>query len=294
VQGAEKVRLLKERFRVEKNRDAFEKEAVSVDEQKNASGEGDLFCVFVEGSREELADVLKDVQNQRDFQQAHLTNTISAEKLAQYANSLEVPAVRAGKQSSARSQTVLSLPSATVGKILADNESASDSKAVDRDKLADQKTVQSKAVTPGFTDVEGVASKNVTKNGAARNSVTSNTATQAQQNGSKDDLKKNLASTSLGYAYSQEQAPAQRVPAGQPRSAARVNRQQVAAATQRSYQVFFVIEDQAAAPPETAKQAPAVPVPAPASATSPTVAKGRAPVVAQPPAKRPTSTKTAY
>jgi hypothetical protein len=84
---------------------------------KNKSGE--LICVFIEESPEELADLLKDMQAERPFQQAELASTISVEKLSQYANHPVAPSAAA--HSTSHAQTVLSLPAKTVSQILADN-----------------------------------------------------------------------------------------------------------------------------------------------------------------------------
>ena len=95
VQGAEKARLLRERF-------AGKKRAVSVEGRKMPNATGDLVCVFVEGSREELAGVLRDVENESHIQKAQLTNTISAAKLAQYANRPVAPSDQKGEHSASR------------------------------------------------------------------------------------------------------------------------------------------------------------------------------------------------
>lgn len=97
------------------------KEGVSVGGQKMANGTGDLICVFMEGSRDQLTGVLKDLQHESQIQQAELTNTISASKLAQYANRPVAPSRQRNETDRNKAQTVLSLPVATVDKILADN-----------------------------------------------------------------------------------------------------------------------------------------------------------------------------
>ena len=78
VRGEEKEKLMKERF-------AEKKGSVVVDAKTVSNGPGELICVFVEGSREELVGVLKEVQNQSQVQRAQLTNAISPAKLAEYA-----------------------------------------------------------------------------------------------------------------------------------------------------------------------------------------------------------------
>jgi hypothetical protein len=112
---------------------------------------GDLICVFIEESREELADLLKDMQAERPFQQAELTNTISVEKLSQYANQHVPPSAAA--HSTSHPPTVLSLPAKAVNQIYADNSqtpAAGDKKGgspLGTDVFAVSDAAKSKAVT---------------------------------------------------------------------------------------------------------------------------------------------------
>ncbi len=103
VRGEEKEQLMKERF-------AEKKGSVVVDAKTVSNGPGELICVFVEGSRDELVGVLKEVQNQSLVQRAQLTNAISPAKLAEYAQRPVTTAQHSGGQA-------LSLPHATVDKI---------------------------------------------------------------------------------------------------------------------------------------------------------------------------------
>jgi hypothetical protein len=102
--------------------------------KKNKAGE--LICVFIEESREELADLLKDMQAERPFQQAELTSTISVEKLAQYANHPVAPSAAA--HSTSHAPTVLSLPAKAVNQIYADNGQTPD--AADKKDASPQVT----------------------------------------------------------------------------------------------------------------------------------------------------------
>ena len=116
VTTTEQARILRERFEA--------KGAVSIERRKMGKGAGGVVCVFLEGNRDELAGVLKDVQKENLIQQAQLTNTMSAAKLAQYANRPVAPTDQSPERKSGHVQTVLDLPKATVHQILADGEPA--------------------------------------------------------------------------------------------------------------------------------------------------------------------------
>jgi hypothetical protein len=94
---------------------------------------GDLICVYVEGSREEMLGVLSDLQNESHFPAAELTNTISVTALEEYAR--HAVSTQNGQRTAAAgdaakgavaqtpakptgSQMAVSLPAATVNKIL--------------------------------------------------------------------------------------------------------------------------------------------------------------------------------
>ncbi|HEX4073348.1 MAG TPA: zf-HC2 domain-containing protein, partial [Planctomycetaceae bacterium] len=75
--------LAKEKEAIREQAFAYQKNPTAGDQGQMAKNKaGDLICVFIEESREELADLLKDMQAERPFQQAELTNTISVEKLS--------------------------------------------------------------------------------------------------------------------------------------------------------------------------------------------------------------------
>ena len=94
--------------------------AVSIDRDKTQEGVGDLICVFVEGTRDQLLSVLEDVQNESHIQGARLTNTISPAQLTQYSNGAFVPASQQANHQSPRQ--VASLPASTVDKIVSQRE----------------------------------------------------------------------------------------------------------------------------------------------------------------------------
>jgi hypothetical protein len=217
VGKAEKDKLLKEWF-------ADTKGAVSVEGQKLANAAGGLICVYVEGSREQLADVLKDVQNESQIQRAQLTNTISAAKLAEYANRPVAPPSQFGEHTAPRAQTVLNLPVATVDKIFADGK-------------AGQKRAENLGWGPQKPSSAAVA-------------------------GNSDAFEyKSLDKQTAGPAADArlpQQATADRlaVTRGQP---TRPGGAQVVSTAQRSFQVFFVLDDQSIAQSESAVQPPAAP-----------------------------------
>ena len=203
VLGKEKEQLMKDRF-------AEKKASVVVDGKTVSNGPGELICVFVEGSRDELVGVLKDVQNQSQVQRAQLTNAISAAKLAEYARR-PVTASNQGAQT-------LSLPHATVDKITGAATMASDAE-------------KSESAAPqSANDLTGLV--------------------QSMTTGNEDNKKQSVAAD-------------QSVPATKSQSGALKGKQFVAGTTQRSYQVFFVLDDQSvtdsqAKPAGEAPQAPVV------------------------------------
>jgi len=109
----------------------YQKNSTAGDQGQMAKNKaGELICVFIEESPDELAGLLKDMQAERPFQQAELTNTISVAKLSQYANQ-QVPLSTAA-HSTSHPPTVLSLPATAVNQIYADNRqipAASDKKS---------------------------------------------------------------------------------------------------------------------------------------------------------------------
>jgi hypothetical protein len=185
VRGEEKEKLMKERF-------AEKKGSVVVDAKTVSNGPGELICVFVEGSRDELVGVLNEVQNQGLVQRAQLTNAISPAKLAEYAQRPVTTAQHSGAQA-------LSLPHATVDKITG-AATAPLGTAMDREKDVPQ---------------------------------------------SANDLMDLVQSATTGGTVQKPGMPGQQsVPAKKRQAGASTGKQLVAGTTQRSYQVFFVLDDQ--------------------------------------------------
>jgi hypothetical protein len=123
--------LANEREAIRDQTSHFQKKSTAGDQGQMAKNKaGELICVFIEESPDELAGLLKDMQAERPFQQAELTNTISVAKLSQYANQ-QVPLSTAA-HSTSHPPTVLSLPATAVNQIYADNRqipAASDKKS---------------------------------------------------------------------------------------------------------------------------------------------------------------------
>lgn len=245
VQGKEKARLIRERF-------ADKKGAVAIDRQITPSATGDLVCVFVEGSREQLADVLKDVQNESQIQKAQLTNTISAAKLAQYANRPVAQSGQTGTHSAPPAQTILSLPAATVDKIVADREPVPSQKAA---------AGANKAATPALV----YNSLSLDRDSQSKAAVAP-AAAQPSQNAAPEPI-----------AATQGRP----LPAGGRQAGGR----QIVAAAQRSYQLFFVLDDQSVARSVSAVQPPAAPDAQSTPEPQPSV-RPRRPVPARRPVKQ--------
>jgi len=242
VKGEEEEKLLRGRF-------ADGQKAVSIEDRKGLNTAGDLICVYIEGSRDELVGVLKDVQKESHFQQAQLTNTISAAKLAEYANRPVSPSGLGGNSSASPAQTVLSLPHAAVDRIFADNVSSYDA---------------SKDSELGI-----------------KRKVPEHLPAMASPAGKSDSF---AARGEPAAAAGENGAPAQRVAEAKGQSKAAGGKQLVAS-TQRSFQVFFVIVDQSAEQSEPTNKPPASTETQVAPQPQRTV-RPRSPVKARRPAKK--------
>jgi hypothetical protein len=250
VQNADELKVLRKRF-------TDKKEAVAVDGSKTPNSTGDLICVFVEGTREQLAGVLKDVQNESQIQQAQLTNTISAAKLAQYANRPGAPALQSRNQSAAGSQDIMSLPVATVEKILSENEPGR-KQTVDlkeQEELRFEQTAPTQAaptqVAPTQTAPTQTTEYKTTQNKTAQPGDGSNSAAYQYQG-------KPAASPS-SVAQMRQDSISPRTAGAKKDAGGKAGARQAVAAAQRSYQVFFVLDDASIA---QSQSAPAPPIPA--------------------------------
>jgi hypothetical protein len=256
VQNVEEVQALRKRFTDKKG-------TVAIDGAKTPNSTGDLICVFVEGTREQLAGVLKDVQNESQIQQAQLTNTISAAKLAQYANRPVAPALQSRNPSAAGSQGVLSLPVATVDKILAENEAVQK-----QTEGATKEGLQYEPTAPGQAAQIKTAALGDRSNSAA---YQYQAKTVARPESIAQVRQKSVGPLTLDKKKD--------------RAGRTAGSQQIVAAAQRSYQVFFVLDDASLAQSQIV---PAPPTPAEAQSVDPSQpsSRRRRPVVARRPVTR--------
>jgi hypothetical protein len=131
LQNVDEIKRMRQQFSSDKSAE-LSKSTVS-------SAPGDLICVYIEGSPDEMRGVLQDLQTEKKIQEAQITNTISVADLEQFAN----PAVPANTQSAAilpplnspssdyrvqaagagGSRRAVSLPAATVNKIFSAKQS---------------------------------------------------------------------------------------------------------------------------------------------------------------------------
>ena len=240
---------------------------------------GDLICVYVEGSREEMLGVLSDLQNESHFPAAELTNTISFTALEEYARHAVPPqngertaadgeaARGAVAQTPAKptgSQMAVSLPAATVNKILsAGQPSARGWGQPSSTSQAQQTPAPLFAASP--------------KSDAEQLKADKQTAPKADQPGDKQ----------RNALVARRKAP---TPAGARGGASLSDRwqkeSQEVAGDQRSFQIFFVLTDQSQSPAapaasDAAKSSTATPKPttaaqaAPAKQTTPSEAPAK-------------------
>lgn len=98
------------------------KQGVAVDSASKARGRGDLVCVYVEGTRDDLVAVLHEVQNESFFQQMEVTS-ISAAQLERLSRRAVSPQNGKSEPVSLRQQ-VVTLPVAALSEIHSEKESA--------------------------------------------------------------------------------------------------------------------------------------------------------------------------
>jgi hypothetical protein len=157
LQNVDEIKQMRQHFAVDKS--------ALVSKAAVPSAAGDMICVYVEGSRDEMLAVLQDLQNERQIQAAELTNTISFTTLEEYARR----AVPSQKQSPDRSgaantqiakgavaqtpkasgsQMAVSLPASTVDKILTAGQSTANSRVQNSKGEAEQVDRLSTVNTP--------------------------------------------------------------------------------------------------------------------------------------------------
>ncbi len=260
LQNADEIKRLRQQFVAAK----------SAEVSKSAVPEapGDLICVYVEGSREEMRGVLSDLQNESHFPAAELTNTIPFTTLEEYARHAVPPQNgertaangEASKGSVAQtpakptgSQMAVSLPAATVNKIL----SAGQPSATVWGQPASTSPAQ-QSPAPLFA-----ASP---KLDADKSSADRQTAPKSNRLGNKQD--NTLVAGRKAPARPDSRAGASLSDRWQKES-------QEVAGDQKSFQIFFVLTDQSQSPAapaasDAAKSATAPPKPTTAAQAAPT------------------------
>jgi hypothetical protein len=267
LQNADEIKRLRQQFGADKSGD-MPKSTV-------AGGPGDLICVYMEGSRDEMVGVLHDLQKESHIQAAELTNTISIKALEQYANHAVSGQKQAGERVAADGQTpaataaripakpsgsqlAVSLPAATVDKILSANHvpAAVAGRQNSRSEASSEQVVQQSPAAPAplsptasLDKSESTREKEAT-GGRTRAGQSATVARRAARAGSRSADKQSGRSD----LWEKDEI----------------------ASSGKSFQIFFVITDQVPAPvtppaPATAKSAakPAPPAPPPPVWSSP-------------------------
>jgi hypothetical protein len=243
LQNVDEIKQMRQHFAVDKS--------AHVSKAAVPSAAGDMICVYVEGSRDEMLGVLQDLQNERHIQAAELTNTISFTTLEEYARR----AVPSQKQSAERSaathtqiakgvvaqtpkasgsQMAVSLPASTVDKILTAGQSTANSRVQNSKAEAGQVAQQVPSVVDAPAERLDVANRQARNEGQ--------TATTPRRSGT---------------GRSGSRAVAKQAGRSQSRDSNEV------AASQKPFQIFFVITDQPQAqtnqPPLNAAKSAAAP-----------------------------------
>jgi hypothetical protein len=227
LQNVDEIKRMRQRFAGGKAADV-PKEALS-------GAPGNMICVYAEGSRAEMVRVLKGLQSERHIQEAELTSTIPLEVLEEFANSGVPPNQQIGglisaqkqdtkqsavtRKSAAGSQLAVSLPAATVDKIMSRGQQSASARnrrkgGPSQVQLGPQLDARSHSGSPQRDDLQ--VSKDKTSD-------------------SKGDREQRVASRRSSQSRSQKSAKSEQ--RGEPRDV-----DEVAAA--QSFQVFFVITDQ--------------------------------------------------
>ena len=151
LQNVDEIKQIRKQFTLDKS--------ARVSKAAVPTAAGDLICVYVEGSRDEMLGVLRDVQNESQIRAAELTNTIPFTTLEEYA-SRAVPSQKQSADQSAvanqqiakgavaqtpkasGSQMAVSLPAATVDKILTAGQSTTNARVQNSKAEAGQVTQQ--------------------------------------------------------------------------------------------------------------------------------------------------------
>jgi hypothetical protein len=243
LQNVDEIKQIRKQFTLDKS--------THVSKAAVPTAAGDMICVYVEGSRDEMLGVLRDVQNESQIRAAELTNTIPFTTLEEYA-SRAVPSQKQSADQSATankqiakgavaqapkasgSQMAVSLPAATVDKILMAGQSTTNARVQNSKAEAGQVTQQLPYAFDAPAEKPDVANR---------------------QGGNEGQTAIAPRRSAAGAAGSR--AVAKQAGRSQSRDSNEI------AASQKPFQIFFVITDQPQAqtpqPPLNAAKAAAVP-----------------------------------
>jgi hypothetical protein len=235
---------------------------------------GDVICVYMEGSRDEMVAVLRGLQNESHIPKAELTNTIAITTLEEFAGSA-VPATKQNREAAEKeqvakgfvaqspspkapgSQLAVSLPAAAVDKILSARQSTA----------------------PGGRQTQSAAPALVAQQSSGERGTASAKRDEVEQQDQKVLDSRNQSKTTNA---ARRNAPSASEVAKQGDRSNLRNLKDIAA-NQKSFQIFFVITDQAGEQP--AQPAPVSTTGKPAAASVGGSAAGQGAVPAQAPAK---------
>jgi hypothetical protein len=242
LQNVDEIRRVRQQF--------SDNKSAEVSKSAVPSAAGDMICVYVEGSRDEMFAVLQGLQNESHIQAAELTNTISYTALNEYANqTAEGRSAVANRQIAkgavaqspppAGSQLAVRLPAATVNKILS----------------ARQSTHQSTSGPNSNAPAQVVQELNVQQRDVELNASGLKRDDQQREKG--------LGSADQGQAsVAAQQSVTGRLQSKAAQGRSRSRNSQDVAAAQKPFQIFFVITDQ-----------PQSQTPVPASNAAPSAAR---------------------
>jgi hypothetical protein len=264
LQNAEEIRRMRQRFAGDKTAE-FRKSVVP-------GSAGDTICVYMEGSRDEMLAVLQGLQNESHIQKAELTNTIDVTALEEYAGGA-VPATKQNREAAekepAKGLVAQSPPPKAPGSQLAVSLPAS---AVDKILSARQSTA------PGGRQTQSAAHAFVAQQSGERGAASAKRDAVEQQDQKVLDSRNQNKATNAA----RRNAPSASEVAKQGDRSNLRNLKDIAA-NQKSFQIFFVITDQAGEQP--ARPAPVSTTGKPAAASVGGSAAGQGAVPAQAPAK---------
>jgi hypothetical protein len=243
LQNVDEIKQIRKQFTVDKS--------ARVSKAAVPSVAGDMICVYVEGSRDEMLGVLQGLQNESQIRAAELTNTIPFTTLEEYASravpsqkkTVDQPAAAnaqlakgavAQTPKASGSQMAVSLPAATVDKILTAGQSTTNARAQNSKAEAGQVTQELPYAFNAPAEKADVANRQARNEGQAA-----------------------MGSRRSAAGGAGSRAVAKQAGRSQSRDSNEI------AASQKPFQIFFVITDQPQAqttqPPLNAAKAAAAP-----------------------------------